>query len=198
MAQWAALIVNAVAHRDYSIMGTDIQIKMFDDHFTVESPGTLPGLVRVNNIREYHFSRNPKIVELLNEYDLVKEFGEGIDRIYRDMSSAELPEPNFRESEFMFYATLRNKNWGKENVSWEEPEQVSIHDGIHDGIHDESKILQFCEKPKSRQEIMEFLQLVNRKNFVDRYLSPLLSEGKLIMTLPDKPKSKNQKYVASK
>ena len=98
----------------------------------------------------------------------------------------------------MFYATLRNKNWGKENVSWEEPEQVSIHDGIHDGIHDESKILQFCEKPKSRQEIMEFLQLVNRKNFVDRYLSPLLSEGKLIMTLPDKPKSKNQKYVASK
>lgn len=37
----------------------------------------LPGLVRVNNIREFHFSRNPKIVEFLNEYDLVKEFGEG-------------------------------------------------------------------------------------------------------------------------
>ena len=35
---WTELIVNAAAHRDYSIGGTDIQIKMFDDHFTVESP----------------------------------------------------------------------------------------------------------------------------------------------------------------
>lgn len=49
---WTELIVNAIGHRDYSIVGTDIQIKMFDDHFTVESPGTLPGLVRTNNIRE--------------------------------------------------------------------------------------------------------------------------------------------------
>ena len=115
---WTELIVNAVAHRDYSIGGTDIQIKMFDDHFTVESPGILPGLVRVNNIREFHFSRNPMIVELLNEYDLVKEFGEGVDRIYRDMAEAGLPEPEYRQSEFMLYATLKNKNWGKEDASW--------------------------------------------------------------------------------
>ena len=120
---WMELIVNAVAHRDYSIMGTDIQVKMFDDHFLVESPGTLPGLVRINNIREYHFSRNPKIVELLNEYDLVKEFGEGVDRVYRDMESAGLPEPEYIQSEFMLYATLRNKNWGKEDTSWGVSEQ---------------------------------------------------------------------------
>lgn len=43
------LIVNAVTHRAYSITGTDIQIKMFDDHIVVESPGKLPGLVRVKN-----------------------------------------------------------------------------------------------------------------------------------------------------
>jgi len=58
---WTELIINGIGHRDYSIMGTDIQIKMFDDHFTVESPGMLPGIVRTTNIREIHFSRNPKI-----------------------------------------------------------------------------------------------------------------------------------------
>ena len=116
---WTELIVNAVAHRDYSIKGTDIQIKMFDDHFVVESPGMLPGLVRVNNIREFHFSRNPKIVEFLNEYDLVKEFGEGVDRIFRDMQDAGLPEPEYKQSEFMLYATLKNKAWGLEKGSWE-------------------------------------------------------------------------------
>ena len=79
----------------------------------------LPGLVRVNNIREFHFSRNPKIVEFLNEYDLVKEFGEGVDRIFREMQDAGLPEPEYKQSEFMLYATLKNKTWGLENGSWE-------------------------------------------------------------------------------
>ena len=58
------------------------------------------------------------VVELLNEYDLVKEFGEGVDRVYRDMAAAGLPEPEYRQSEFMLYATLKNKNWGKEDASW--------------------------------------------------------------------------------
>lgn len=44
------IIVNAVTHRDYSIRGTDIQIKMFDDRIVVESPGKLPGLVKTDNI----------------------------------------------------------------------------------------------------------------------------------------------------
>lgn len=184
---WTELIVNAAAHRDYSIGGTDIQIKMFDDHFTVESPGILPGLVRVSNIREFHFSRNPKIVELLNEYDLVKEFGEGVDRVYRDMEEAGLPEPVYRQSEFMLYATLKNKNWGKEDTSW----VVTTHDTTHD----EKNLLEFCAIPRSRKEMMEYIGLSNRRYFWEHYLKPLLEGGSLRMTIPDKPRSKNQKYV---
>lgn len=188
---WTELIVNAAAHRDYSIGGTDIQIKMFDDHFTVESPGILPGLVRVSNIREFHFSRNPKIVELLNEYDLVKEFGEGVDRVYRDMEEAGLPEPVYRQSEFMLYATLKNKNWGKEDTSW----VVTTHDTTHDATHDEKNLLEFCAIPRSRKEMMEYIGLSNRRYFWEHYLKPLLEGGSLRMTIPDKPRSKNQKYV---
>ena len=50
------------------------QIKMFDDRITVESPGSLPGIVRLNNLRTVHFSRNPKIAEFLHQYEYVKEF----------------------------------------------------------------------------------------------------------------------------
>ena len=192
---WTELIVNAAAHRDYSIGGTDIQIKMFDDHFTVESPGILPGLVRIDNIREFHFSRNPKIVELLNEYDLVKEFGEGVDRIYRDMADAGLPEPEYRQTDFMLYATLKNKNWGKEDASWMATTQDTIQDAIQDTIQDEERLLAFCSTPKSRQEMMEYMGLANRPHFVAHYLKPLLEAGKLAMTIPDKPSSKNQRYV---
>ena len=64
------LIVNAVTHRAYSISGTDIQIKMFDNRIVVESPGKFPGLVKTDNMRFTHFSRNPKIAEFLKAYKL--------------------------------------------------------------------------------------------------------------------------------
>ena len=108
---WKEIIVNAIAHRDYSIKGTDIQIKMFDDHITVESPGTLPGTVRLNNMREIHFSRNPKMAQLLHEYEYVREFGEGVDRMYREMAEAGLPEPEYKTVAFMVHATIKNKKY---------------------------------------------------------------------------------------
>ena len=40
-----------------------------------------PSLVRYNNMREMHFSRNPQIIEFLHMYEYVKEFGEGADRM---------------------------------------------------------------------------------------------------------------------
>ena len=78
------IIVNAVTHRAYSILGTEIQIKMFDDKLIVESPEKLPGQVSVENIRHTHFSRNPKIAEFLKVHNYVKEYGEGVDRMYNE------------------------------------------------------------------------------------------------------------------
>ncbi len=45
---------------------------------------------------------------------------------------------------------------------------------------------------------MTYLGLKDRKSFRMIYLKPLLNEGKLLMTLPDKPNSKKQKYVTKK
>ena len=103
------IFVNAVTHRDYNIRGTDIQIKMFDDRIVVESPGRLPGLVKPTNIRTTHFSRNPKIAEFCKAYKYVKEFGECVDRIYRELEKEGLPVPEFWQQDFMFYTTVKNK-----------------------------------------------------------------------------------------
>ena len=84
---------------------------MFDDHITVESSGTLPGTVRLNNMREIHFSRNPKMAQLLHEYEYVREFGEGVDRMYREMEEAGLPEPEYKTVAFMVHATIKNKKY---------------------------------------------------------------------------------------
>ena len=103
------IIVNAITHRDYSIRGTDIQIKMFDDRIVVESPGRLPGLVKAGNIRHTHFSRNPKIAEFLRDYNFVKEYGEGVDRMCRALEAAGLQSPESRVNACMLQATIRNR-----------------------------------------------------------------------------------------
>ncbi len=102
------IVVNAVTHRAYSISGTDIQIKMFDNRIVVESPGKLPGLVRVDNIRNTHFSRNPKIADFLKAYNYVKEYGEGVDRMCREMSDAGLQEPQYYTNAFLLQTVVYN------------------------------------------------------------------------------------------
>ena len=57
------------------------------------------------------------------------------------------------------------------------------------------KILLYCHTPHSKKEIAAYCGYKDVKNFASRYLKPLLDNGSLKMTLPDKPSSKNQKYV---
>ncbi|MFC2453216.1 MAG: Fic family protein, partial [Tannerella forsythia] len=66
-----------------------------------------------------------------------------------------------------------------------------IHDTIHDKI---ALLLSFCQTPRSREEMMEFVGLRNRDHFHKKYLRPLLEQEKIEMTIPEKPQSKNQKY----
>jgi len=58
--------------------------------------------------------------------------------------------------------------------------------------------LKFCEIPRTRQEIMDFVKLKDRKHFREKILDPLLRNGELQRPIPDKPKSRFQKYVAAR
>jgi ATP-dependent DNA helicase RecG len=91
-------IVNAVAHRDYSIRGDEIRVFMFSDRIEFYSPGRLPGHVTVDNIVEERFSRNEVIVQVLADMGFIEHLGYGIDRIIKLMRDYGLPAPRFQET----------------------------------------------------------------------------------------------------
>jgi len=99
-------IVNAVAHRDYSVRGEESRLLMFSDRIEVYSPGRLAGHVTLRNILEERFSRNEVIVQVLSDMGFIERLGYGIDRMVRLMEDDGLPPPKFHETANGFRVTL--------------------------------------------------------------------------------------------
>jgi ATP-dependent DNA helicase RecG len=100
-------LLNAVAHRDYSARGSTVQVRVYDDALEIESPGTLPGYVTIETLRESQYSRNERIMEALHHLGLVEEAGQGIDRMFSEMEDALLDPPDFEERDASFVVRLR-------------------------------------------------------------------------------------------
>lgn len=60
----------------------------------------------------------------------------------------------------------------------------------------QSHLLDFCIEARTRDGMQIFLDISNRSYFSKSYLKPLLESGRLKMTIPDKTKSKSQKYIS--
>ena len=116
---WQEALVNAVAHRDYSLSGASIEVWMFDDHITVRSPGLPPAPVTLEQLRQQrsiHFSRNPLIVRVLADMGYLQEMGEGVPRMFQEMETYGLHPPELSTDGFIFGVTLRNAPVYDENT----------------------------------------------------------------------------------
>ncbi|MBC7814618.1 MAG: transcriptional regulator, partial [Burkholderiales bacterium] len=111
-------IVNAVCHRDYRLKGRRIEIRMYGDRLEVISPGGLPGFITVENIKEEHFSRNPRIVNGLFQWGYIEELGLGIDRMFEVMQQSGHMPPNFDARPYSFAVTLFNAREKQAAPSW--------------------------------------------------------------------------------
>ncbi|HEX9442800.1 MAG TPA: ATP-binding protein [Candidatus Binatia bacterium] len=108
---WQEALVNAVAHRDYSLTGAPVEVWMFDDRVEVRSPGLPPSPVTIEHLRQQqrvHFSRNPMLVRVLADLGYLREMGEGIPRMFQEMENHGLQAPEFSTEGFVFTVTLRN------------------------------------------------------------------------------------------
>ncbi len=103
---WLEAVVNAVVHRSYSMGGDHIRISLFADRLEVESPGRLPGLVRIETIRTTRFARSPRVARTVLELGYGRELGEGVDRMFEEMQRVGLPDRVYRQGPASVTVTL--------------------------------------------------------------------------------------------
>ncbi len=85
------VLVNAVCHRDYKLSGRAIEVRMYDDRLEITSPGGLPAYITVDNIVDEHYSRNPRLVNGLFQWQYIEELGLGVDHMFAEMAANGLP-----------------------------------------------------------------------------------------------------------
>ena len=108
-------IVNAIAHRDYTISGTDIELSIYRNRLEVISPGRLPSTVTVERMKTgCRVTRNELIKEILRDYHYIEATGLGVPRkIIAGMLKHNGTEPDLIEEEYSFTVRLwREKSEG--------------------------------------------------------------------------------------
>lgn len=183
-------ILNALIHRDYSIYteGTPIQIDFFTDRLEIHSPGTLYGRMSIQQLGiAKPDQRNPALATMTEILTSAENRYSGIPTMRRKMKEYRLPPPKFENRRNEFVVTFYNQS-ADYKVAFEKIPNINKKD------IDEKGLLKFCETPRNRQEIADYLNIKTRFYAIAKYVQPLIDLGIIKMTIPDKPSSKKQKY----
>ena len=195
-------LVNALIHRDYIILGSEIHIDMYDDRVEIVSPGGMfegPPIQEcdIRSIRSVR--RNPVIADLFHRMKYMERRGSGLKKIISETEKlpgyTEQLKPEFFSNATDFRVVLKNVNYNLVPSTHQDNHQVTHQDNHQVTIPEQ--ILSFCTLPRSKKEIAEFCGYRDLRNFTLHYINPLLETGQLVMTIPEKPKSRNQRYVTS-
>jgi ATP-dependent DNA helicase RecG len=115
-------LINAIAHRDYSIEGRGIEVYVFNDRLEIQSPGELLSAIKVadlESLKGVHQSRNSNVAKALREIGYMRELGEGIRRIVDLMKNNDLEAPHFESKNKSFKVILSQKHiFSKEEKIW--------------------------------------------------------------------------------
>ncbi len=100
------LVVNMLAHRDYTNILSAARVQIFRDHIEWLSPGGLPPGVTVSNILMVQASRNPAILSILYEAGYVEAIGQGLDTVVTVLEREDMPPPHFEDDRSFFLVTV--------------------------------------------------------------------------------------------
>ena len=113
-------LVNHLIHRDYTVMGGEVHIDIYDDRMELVSPGAMLDGTQIQDRDIYNvpsIRRNPVIADMFTQLDYMEKRGSGL-RKMRELTE-KLPnflpgkEPHYKTEASSFFTTFYNLNWGE-------------------------------------------------------------------------------------
>jgi len=195
-------LINALVHANYEITGTRFFVAIYDDKLEIQNPGIMPPGMSIDQFKAgVSRIRNPVIARVFGELDLIEEWGSGYKRIKEACQKDGYPEPIWEE-----YGTVMRVTFYPHSETSQLDSKAPRHQGAklklrHQGTETEEyknviqQICIFCKEPRLMSEILNFLDRTDRTKFRKRYIYPMIQDGLLELTIPNKPKSSNQRYL---
>lgn len=199
-------LINCIIHQDVNAQG-NIIVERTDDSLVFMNQGMM--LVSLQQYFEGGRSicRNPTLQKMFMLLGRAEKAGSGVDKIVSGWRYLGYPHPTVAEKMRPDYVvlTLRlgtkpHKKAPQENPTRKPHKKTTQENDTRKPNKQElrkEQILAFCAEPKSLVEIMQYVELKDRKNVINVYINPMLAAGVLKMTEPDNPTSRNQMYVAA-
>jgi ATP-dependent DNA helicase RecG len=200
------IISNLLAHRDYS-SGYVAKFVIEKSRIYTENANLSHGHGMLNIATFDPFQKNPPISKVFREIGLADELGSGMRNTYKYTKMYSGGEPKFEEGD-IFHITIPLSEIATATVgpasstptteaSTEAGTEVTT-EAVIIKLDDErlANLLEFCKVPRTRTEMQECCGIKTEKYFRENVLTPLLRKGLIQRTIPDKPKSPKQKYIA--
>lgn len=177
-------VVNAVAHRDYFIDNSQINIVIYKDRLEITSPGKF---YEGNPIKKtYDLSniiskrRNSLISEVLVKCKLMEASGTGFDKIYNEYKNADNNhKPFIYSNNESFTLVLPDLTYQEGIRTDENPEVMFVP--VKNGSNYDEKVLSYCyNKARKSSEIAKYLGLTDSSYFRKNVLECLIKENYLI------------------
>ncbi|HEY7886145.1 MAG TPA: helix-turn-helix domain-containing protein, partial [Cellvibrionaceae bacterium] len=192
------VVINALAHCDYSQRGAPIRVTFLDDRIEVESPGILlPGMTIEEMKQGTSRIRNHVIARTFRELNLIEQWGTGVRRMFEEAKSQGLQEPKIEEVGLrlrvsVYLAASHTVNTERAQSGAQSGAQSST---VSSASSQASLILAaLADKPRSATELVTALGLKSKTGAFKRTIETLLEAGEIEYTLPSKPSSRLQKY----
>ncbi len=179
-------LINALVHRDYSMHteGMPIQILMFENRMEIHNPGGIYGRLRTDQLGKMQpDTRNPVLAAALEVLGITENRYSGIPTIRRAFAEYGMKAPDFTSERGHFVVTFYNEAQKITNIL--QDSTASVYD-----------LLAFCKTPRTRKEICDYLGLSSMSYAIQIYIMPLVEQGLIKLTIPDKPKSPKQLYYS--
>ena len=165
-------IINAFVHNDFT-GEVPPKFEIFPDRIEITSTGGLPdGLSQDEFFEGFSVPRNKELMRVYKDIGVVEQLGSGVPRILE----------SYKKDCFTFSDHFLRMTF---------PAQRDITPQV-------LKLILIIRGEMTRQDLQNSLKLSDRMNFIKTYLQPALESGLIELTIPDKPKSRNQRYRLTK